>query len=230
MTFRDSAGHVIAPDEADYEIAEDDSYYTTRPNTNTIRYNTAAPTHTQGNTRYTFHPDQVQTIPPRRSAPQTPRPQQATSAGVPTPQTHVKQKRHWHWLWYVGIGMIVMYFLWVGLTFAISWYNTWQDDLHYGRPRTFQFDAVVGHADSAEHPSHFIALNLNRHVVIIELPGGDTSKSRIYNITTLFGDGQDLTPVTLTFTNNKGDGKPDMIVHIQDQRILLHNDGTQFKP
>src|SRR2546422_5083199 len=38
------------------------------------------------------------------------------------------------------------------------------------------------------NPSHFIFLNLNRHVVIVELPGGDSPHSRIYNGPTLFGE------------------------------------------
>ena len=55
-------------------------------------------------------------------------------------------------------------------------------------------DAVVGHNDSPANPSHFIALNLNRHIVIIELPGADPSKAKIYTGPILLGDGQDLTP------------------------------------
>ena len=66
--------------------------------------------------------------------------------------------------------------------------------------------------------------------MIIELPGGDASHSRIYNGPTLFGDGQDLTPVTAEFKDVNGDGKIDMIVHIQDQRLVFINNGTQFAP
>jgi len=39
---------------------------------------------------------------------------------------------------------------------------------------------VVGHNDSEAHPSHFIAINVDRHVDVIEFPGGDASKARIY--------------------------------------------------
>ena len=113
---------------------------------------------------------------------------------------------------------------------ASSWRQVHQDDVTYGRPRTYQVDAVVGHNDSVTNPSHFIFLNLNRHVVIIELPGGDTTHSRIYNGPILFGNGQDLTPVTAVFKDVNGDGKIDMIVHIQDQVLVFINDGTQFVP
>jgi hypothetical protein len=98
------------------------------------------------------------------------------------------------------------------------------------RLRTFQTDAVVGHGDSEAHPSHFIAINLNRHVIVIEIPGGDISRSIIYSGPVLLGDGQDMTPVTLTFSDVNGDGKPDMILHILDQTIVFLNNGTKFVP
>jgi hypothetical protein len=126
--------------------------------------------------------------------------------------------------------MLVMIALWVLGTLLVNWWSVTQADWQYGRPRTFQIDALVGHNDSPGNPSHFVAINLNRHVVIIELPGEDPSKARIYSGPTLFGDGQDLIPVTLAFRDVNGDGKPDMIVRIQDQTLVYINDGTQFRP
>ena len=147
------------------------------------------------------------------------------TAVQPSPRT----SRHVHWLLLVGVGMLAMVALWVVGMALLTWGSTQLDDWHYGRPRTFQIDARVGH-DDAVTPSHFIAMNLNRHVLIIELPGGDPSKARIYSGPTLFGDGQDLTPVKLSFKDVNGDGKPDMLVHIQDQTVVFLNDGTQFRP
>ena len=109
-----------------------------------------------------------------------------------------------------------------------SWWHTYQDDLHYGRPRTSQMDAVVGHGDSVAHPSHFIFLNLHRHVEIIELSAGDAAHTHIYTGPILYGDGQDLTPVTGEFKDVHNNGKPEMIVHIGDQQIVYVNDGTSF--
>ena len=125
--------------------------------------------------------------------------------------------------------MLGMVALWIVGTGLVTWGSTQLDDWHYGRPRTFQMDMRVGHDDAAT-PSHFIAMNLNRHILIIELPGGDPSKARIYSGPTLFGDGQELTPVTLSFKDVNGDGKPDMLVHVQDQTFVFLNDGTQFRP
>ncbi len=141
-----------------------------------------------------------------------------------------RKKLHIHWFVPLAIGMIFMIAAWLGGNTVISWWQTHQDDSTYGRPRTFQTDAVVGHGDSSTNPTHFIAVNLNRHIIIIELPGGDSSKAKIYSVTTLYGDGQDLTPVTLSFKDVNGNGLLDMEIHIQDQTIVLMNDQGSFRP
>jgi hypothetical protein len=73
-------------------------------------------------------------------------------------------------------------------------------------------------------------MNLNRHVEIIEIPGGDPSRTRIFLGPVLYGDGQDLTPVTGEVRDINGDGKLDLIVHIQNQQIIFLNDGSTFHP
>ncbi len=65
---------------------------------------------------------------------------------------------------------------------------------------------------------------------MIEIPGGDATHERVYPITTLFGDGEDLTPVTLSFRDVTGDGKLDMLVHIENQTIVFINDNGTFRP
>ena len=135
-----------------------------------------------------------------------------------------------HSLLYLGVGMIAMLALWMLLTMAISWWNTTWDDLHYGRPRTFQTDAIVGHNDSTANPSHFIAINLNSRIEVIEFPGGDGSKARIYLGPQLFGPGEDLVPVTLSFVDASGNHLPDMIVHFQNTQIVFINDRGGFRP
>lgn len=126
--------------------------------------------------------------------------------------------------------MLAMAALFLLLSSAATWIETTKDDLTYGRPRTFNIDAVVGHNDSAANPSHFIAINLNRHVEVIEQPGGDASKMRVYQITTLFGDNEDLTPVTLSFRDLTGNGKLDMLIHIDNTTIAYINDNGSFRP
>ena len=140
------------------------------------------------------------------------------------------RQRGLHWLLYVGVGMLVMLVLWVIGSAALAWGLARYDDVRYGYPRTFQTDAVVGHGDDAQHPSHFIAINLHRHVVIIEFMGGNPARSISYGGPYLFEAGGDLTPVTLEFRDVTGGGRPDMLIHIQDQTIVFVNTGTQFRP
>ena len=135
-------------------------------------------------------------------------------------------KKNKHYLVYVGVGMMFMLTLFVGLQMLGNWWNNHV----YGNPLTYQTDQVVGHGDSTDHPTHFIAINLNSRITIIEIPGGDTSHARIYSGPTLYSDNGDSIPVTLEFKDVNGDGKVDMIVHIGDKRIIYLNDGTQFKP
>ena len=125
---------------------------------------------------------------------------------------------------------MLMFVLWILGNMLINWWNVTQDDIHYGRPRTFQTDAVVGHNDSVSAPSHFIAVNFNLHIQVIEFPGGDTTHARIYQGPTLYGDGQNLAVVTLTFKDVNGDGKPDMIINVANTHIVYLNDSGQFRP
>lgn len=139
-------------------------------------------------------------------------------------------RRRFHWSVFVGLALLIMIFGWIALGALGTWWQTMQDDWQYGRPRTFQIDKVVGHSDSAQHPSHFIAMNLNRHIIIIEIPGGDISKSVAFSGPTLLGPGQDLTPVTLTFQDTNHDGKVDMVVNVQGSQFVFLNANGTFVP
>jgi hypothetical protein len=46
----------------------------------------------------------------------------------------------------------------------------------------------------------------------------------------LIGQGQDLAVVTLSFKDVNGDGRPDMIVNIQDSRFVFINENGTFRP
>ena len=169
-------------------------------------------------------PVETDEISPRRSGDLTAYPRQTT---------YLRQGFNWsrfHWTVYVGAAMLIMLAGWIAFSSLSNWWQVTTDDWHYGRPRTFQTDAVVGHNDSAANPSHFIALNLQRHVEIIEMPGGDASKAKIYTGPVLVGQGQDLAVVTLSFKDVNDDGKPDMILNIQDSRFVFINDNGGFRP
>ncbi len=151
---------------------------------------------------------------------------QRTSGLLKAPTTG----RRFHWLVYVGLAMIGMLLCWILLTTFLSWWHVEQDDLRYGRPRTSQYDYVVGHGDSNVNKSHFIALNLRKHVEVIECPAGDCSKAKILIGPVLIGPNQDLAPVTLTFKDVNGDGKPDVVVNVQDSHFVFINDNGTFRP
>lgn len=207
------AGHYsgLHPEDQPYlsgEVEDDDRLYDTRRPTSTRRYNVDVEGRViqQGNRRIIIHD-----APPLQRLSKEP-----------------EEKRRVHWSVFVGLAMFIMIAGWIGLTVLANWWQITQDDWHYGRPRTFQIDSVVGHHDSLASPSHFIATNLKGKITVIEIPGGDTSHSVIYVGPTLLGQGQDLTPVTVSFSDVNGDGKPDMILHILSQDIIYLNDGTKF--
>ena len=138
--------------------------------------------------------------------------------------------RRLHWFFYAGsvaACFLAGCLIWTPVT---SWWSTQQNDAQYGRPRTYQTDAVVGHLDSPTSPSHFLAENLDRHVVVIEFEGGDPRKAISYVGPTLMGAGQDLAPVMLSFQDVNHDGKPDMLLHIEGSTMVFVNTGKTFRP
>jgi hypothetical protein len=203
--------------------------------------------HTLAHERYSYSRNRKSNVPPRTTARTSThasvaanrRRQDSMAVPVDTedmPPVHDYESygrepggRRMHWLFYIGLAMFIMMIGWFALTTMLNWWRTTQDDLHYGRPRTFQTDAVVGHNDSSLNPSHFIAINLRRHIQIIECPANDCSKAKVYVGPVLIGQGQDLAAVTLSFADVNGDGKPDMIISVQDSRFVFINDNGAFR-
>lgn len=141
-----------------------------------------------------------------------------------------KKKYQTHPLFYLGAGMAAAILLWVVFSAVGSWFTVTLDDIHYGRPRTFQADGWVGHNEQTGVPSHFIAINLNRHIEIIELPGGDPSHAKVYLGPQLYGTNDELVPVTLKFIDVNNDHKPDMLVSFQGTHYVFINDQGGFRP
>jgi len=213
------------PVQAGYDVADEDDMYVSRSPSSARRYK-------QPVQRDTLDDPMVlkgAIIQHRRSSLAAQAGNSVASKAVSAPLKRVRRHYRRFPLIAVGLGMLVMALLVFGSATFITWWQIHQDDMQYGRPRTFQLDAVVGHADSPANPTHFIFLNLNRHVEIIEIPGGDASHAYIYQGPVLFGSGQDLTPITGELRDVNGDGKPDIIVHIQDQQLILMNNGNGFE-
>lgn len=110
-----------------------------------------------------------------------------------------------------------------------TWGQIKLDDLRYGRPRTMQLSAVVGHDDANGTPTQLIAMNLNRRVVVMEIPGGDVSKTRTLTGPYLFGANENLTPVTLRMAFVNQDRNQDLIVSAKDEEIIYINENGAFR-
>jgi hypothetical protein len=119
--------------------------------------------------------------------------------------------------------------VYVAVSTAVQWTQVKLDDFQYGRPRTVQLDSFVGHNEAEGVPSHFIAMNLNRRVTVLEIPGGDSTKITTIVGPYLFGEGEDLTPVQAGVQDVNVDGKPDLIVSIKNEQLIYLNDGAAFK-
>ena len=113
----------------------------------------------------------------------------------------------------------------------VSWFKVKYDDVKYGRPRTMQTTAFVGHDEANGLPSHFVAMNMERRIVIVEMPGGDPAKARTIVGPYLFGAGEDLTPVSLRFADVNADQRLDMLVSVKQEEMVYINDAgsNQFR-
>ncbi|SRR6266487_3323172 len=162
---------------------------------------------------------QNQQIPPAR---------QQTKDDEREPVRHTRKR---HSLVFFGLALLLMVIGGYAFNAFTAWWQAKQDDMTYGNPRTYQTNAVIGHSDSNSNPTHFIALNLNGNILVIELPGGNATKARSYPITSIIGNSGNP-PVKLLFQDINRDGKLDMIVQIGDPgqviTVLLVNNGTQF--
>ncbi|WP_201364778.1 hypothetical protein [Dictyobacter formicarum] len=234
----------VSPDIFSEEY--DDIWPSSRPASSVIRYRCDVQTETgrpHGDEQWTeahvIRPAGRNAVPARRTASHPPVPA-ASRRQVDTedvvastqrsrPASAYHEPHHMHWTVYAGFAMIIMMMGWMIVSSVAHWWQGVEDDWHYGRPRTFQTDQVVGHHDSTANPSHFIAMNLNRHIQVIEFQGGDAANAKVYVGPVLVGADQDLAPVTLTFKDVNADGKLDMIVNVQESHFIFLNDAGQFR-
>ena len=147
----------------------------------------------------------------------------------PAQKTSVKKRRSRLNLTSLGIGMMVALVAVLLGQLLIGWFSTTWNDIHYGTPRTYQTDAFVGH-EAGQTASHFIVLNLHGRVEIIELPGGNPSKTKIYIGPQIAGPGADRVPVTVQFVDPHHTHHPDMVVQFQGTQVVFHNVHGVFQP
>jgi hypothetical protein len=130
---------------------------------------------------------------------------------------------------YIITGVLAILAIYVLVSAIVSWGSVRIDDMRYGRPRTTQLSAVVGHEGDTGQATHFIAMNLNRQVVVLELPGGDASQVRSLPGPYLFGAGEDLTPVAMALQDVDGDGQADLLLDVRSERIVYLNKDGSFR-
>jgi hypothetical protein len=210
--------------EGDYDLEEDDAYYQTRLPTSVRRYHQIPDgSTTKGRVNVVAHyHDQ-----PLRAHRQPQRERYTEESE----HIHPKSHHRIHPLVWIGVFGIFLVFGWFGLNAVTNWYQGVQNDWTYGQQRHFEINAVVGHGDSATNPSHFTAENNNGQIIVIELPGGNVAKARIYQIETVPGNVGNP-PIKLSFQDMNGDGKPDMLVQVGDGNAMLYvtlwNNGSEF--
>ncbi|HSW88156.1 MAG TPA: hypothetical protein VLG12_03260 [Candidatus Saccharimonadales bacterium] len=143
-----------------------------------------------------------------------------------------QKKERKGWCFPTVIGMVIFLLLIVVGNLVMPWIQTTWDDFHYGRPRTTQYNVVVGHNDDPpnNYPSHFVAINLNRQIIIIEYPGGKAKDAKSYQGPLMLGPGQDLATPFLSFADLDGDHRIDMTVKVQEGRAFFINQGDSFRP
>ena len=218
---------IVSADEE--ELEENDAYYQTRLPTSVRRYQSLPEVlNKQGRINIVEHYHDQPLRAHRHQLPPPPQHEQYVEEVEPIPG---KAQRRRHPLLWFGLFCILLTVGWIGLNFVTTWYQNVQNDLTYGTKRHFEIDAVVGHSDSPTNPTHFTAENDNGQIIVIELPGGNVSKAKIYQIEIVPGNAGNP-PVKLSFQDLNGDGKPDMLVQIGEGaaifNVTLFNNSSQF--
>lgn len=103
---------------------------------------------------------------------------------------------------------------------AVSWAQLRLDDLRYGYPRSSQLEGYVGFGESNGLPTHFIALNLHRQIVVLYIAGDDPSHVSTIKGPVLFGENAEYLPVTLRLVDVNGDGYPDLVLSVGQQQLV----------
>ena len=137
------------------------------------------------------------------------------------------QPKSGHPLVLVGVGMLVTVVVWLVSQAVVPWAMKTADDVRYGYPRTTQEDHDVGH-EQGGISSHFVAMNLQGQITVVELPGGNLKGAQLLVGPRLLGPGADLAPVRLDFV---GESKhPDLEVVVQGVQVRFHNTGKAYVP
>jgi len=139
----------------------------------------------------------------------------------------VEDKPRTPWRRYFIVGMLVVLagmVLWQMV--VMPFIQGIEDQWHYGDARVAVLYANVGH----QGISTFMAFDDNGQVMVVEIPESARVSPHIYHLASVLGDGREHKIITLRIADANGDGKPDLIVHVEGMQpdIVLFNNGTSF--
>jgi hypothetical protein len=147
----------------------------------------------------------------------------------PTPPQQPVRRQERNPMVFIGLIMVcgsLMFFL---VNFIHAEWQYASDSFKYGYPRAYQVDVNVGHGDSTHPMSHFVAINHDGEVEVIEIPGNpEKSHPYLYLIARISSNHADQYPVTLSFVDVNGSGRLDMEVIVNGTIYVLYNTGTTF--
>lgn len=128
-----------------------------------------------------------------------------------------------------AVAVVVAYQVLAG---ALFWARVKVDDFRYGYPRSYQIDGYVGYDESNGQPTHFIALNLHRQVMVMIVAGDDPTHVTTLKGPYLYGADQEYTPVTLRLIGVNSDGYPDLVLNVAQQQVVWVDQPRQarFRP
>jgi hypothetical protein len=138
-----------------------------------------------------------------------------------------RQPRRWERTGAILPLMLIILALWLAYSvigFAAAWARVKYDDIRYGYPRTMQMDGYIGYRESSGLPTHFVAINAHRQVLILIIPGTNPGRVAVIKGPYLFGPDQDFSAATLELRDTNHDGYPDLLLHVAGQTITYFND------
>lgn len=119
------------------------------------------------------------------------------------------------------IGILLVVIMYQLLSGALFWAGIKFDDFRYGYPRTTSLDGYVGFGESTGQPSHIIAINLHRQIEALVISGDDPSHVLVIKGPYLYDANGDYAPVTVRLIDVTGDGYPDLVLTVEQQRLIF---------
>jgi hypothetical protein len=83
-----------------------------------------------------------------------------------------------------------------------------------------QLEGYLGFHETNGRPSHFVAINLHRQVLVVYIPGDDPVHPTVFRGPYLSGANAQYDPVTLRLDDVNGDGYPDVVASVDGRQFV----------